>query len=106
MSGGYESPSPRSGDNGMGTAAMVLGIIGLVLSFTVLFGFVLGVLAIIFGQIGRGRSRRGEASNGGQATAGFVLGIISVVIAIGILALVLPSGGHFCVHAGTGPSNC
>lgn len=47
-----QQAAPR---NGMGTAALVLGILALV--FSILFfpaGLVMGVLAIIFGFIGRG----------------------------------------------------
>ncbi|MFE5791240.1 DUF4190 domain-containing protein [Streptomyces sp. NPDC056503] len=76
--------------NGMGTAGMVLGIIG-----TCLFWFygvpsiVLGVLALIFGILGRKRARRGEAGNGGVATAGIVLGIVSTVLGAAVVALVV-----------------
>ncbi|MFF9343528.1 MULTISPECIES: DUF4190 domain-containing protein [unclassified Streptomyces] len=76
--------------NGMGTAGMVLGIIG-----TCLFWFygvpsiVLGVLALVFGVLGRKRANRGEASNGGVATAGIVLGIVSTVLGAAVIALVV-----------------
>ncbi|MFH9737528.1 DUF4190 domain-containing protein [Streptomyces roseolus] len=74
--------------NGMGTAAMVLGIIG-----TCIFWFygvpsiVLGVLALIFGILGRKRAHRGEATNGGAAMAGIVLGIVSMVLGAALIAL-------------------
>ncbi|MFJ5710920.1 DUF4190 domain-containing protein [Streptomyces sp. NPDC093105] len=77
-------------NNGMGTAGMVLGIIG-----TCLFWFygvpsiVLGILALIFGILGRKRANRGEASNGGAATAGIVLGVISTVLGAAVIALVV-----------------
>ena len=44
--------------NGLGTAALVLGILALVTCWTVIGGVVLGVLAVIFGFIGRGRVKR------------------------------------------------
>ncbi|WP_143590029.1 DUF4190 domain-containing protein, partial [Streptomyces africanus] len=69
--------------NGMGTTGLVLGIIGVVCSVTFLlwfFGVILGILAIIFGAIGRGKATRGEATNKGAATAGLVCGIIATVI--------------------------
>ncbi|MFD8013191.1 DUF4190 domain-containing protein [Streptomyces sp. NPDC058955] len=77
-------------NNGLGTAGMVLGIIG-----TCLFWFygvpsiVLGILALIFGILGRKRVNRGEASNGGAATAGIVLGVVSTVLGAAIIALVV-----------------
>ncbi|MEU2544935.1 DUF4190 domain-containing protein [Streptomyces roseolus] len=76
--------------NAMGTAGMVLGIIG-----TCLFWFygvpsiVLGILALIFGILGRKRARRGEATNGAAATAGIVLGIVSVVLGAALIALLV-----------------
>jgi hypothetical protein len=69
--------------NGMGTTGLVLGIIGVVFSLTFVlwfFGVILGILAIIFGAIGRGRAGRGEATNKGAATAGLVCGIVATVI--------------------------
>ncbi|QKW52689.1 DUF4190 domain-containing protein [Streptomyces buecherae] len=64
-------------NNAQGTAALVLGIVGLVLFFSIVFGIVLGTLAIIFGALGRGKARRGEANNGGAALAGIITGIVA-----------------------------
>ncbi|MFI9807981.1 DUF4190 domain-containing protein [Streptomyces sp. NPDC052301] len=78
---GYGMPMQPS--NGMGTTGLVLGIIGVVCSLTVFlwfFGVILGILAIIFGAIGRGKANRGEATNKGAATAGLVCGIVATVI--------------------------
>ena len=78
---GYGMPMQPS--NGMGTTGMVLGIIGVVCSVTFFlwfFGVILGILAIIFGAIGRGKAKRGEATNKGAATAGLVCGIVATVI--------------------------
>src|SRR5438045_1694313 len=50
-------PRPK---NGFGTAALVLGIIGLVLFWTIVLGVVLGVLALVFGILGHKRANRGE----------------------------------------------
>ena len=60
--------------NGMGTAALILGIIGLVL-----FGCIFGVLAVIFGSIGISRANAGRANNKGVAVAGLILGIVGIV---------------------------
>jgi uncharacterized membrane protein len=70
----------------MGVASLVLGIIGLLFA-----GVILGVLAIIFGNIGMNRAKRGEATNGGMAKAGLILGIIGVVLgAITIAVFSIP----------------
>ncbi|MFF3330058.1 DUF4190 domain-containing protein [Streptomyces sp. NPDC002888] len=86
---GYGMPPQPS--NGLGTTGLVLGIIGVVCSVTFFlwfFGVILGILAIIFGAIGRGKANRGEATNKGAATAGLVCGIVATVI-LPLLGLLL-----------------
>ena len=87
--GGYPTARPRR--NGIGTAALVLGILALVLVVLILFapvGALLGLLAVIFGIVGLVRAGRGEADNRGQAVAGLVTGaaalVIGLFLAIGI----------------------
>lgn len=84
----YGSPPAGPKRNGLGVAALVLGVLAVLSSFTVVIGFVLGLLAIVFGVIGRGRAKRGEADNRGIATAGLALGAVGLVlsVAIGIAA--------------------
>ena len=83
---GVASPQSRGRKSyqGMGVAALVLGICGLVVPFV---GLICGVLAIIFGWVAlRGSRRLGRREGSGLATAGLILGIIS---AFRGLALVL-----------------
>jgi Domain of unknown function (DUF4190) len=73
--------------NGMGTGALVVGIIALVLAVLVIFfpiAFVLGILATIFGVVGAKRVARGEASNKGNAVAGLVCGALALVLSLSI----------------------
>ena len=93
---GYMMPMQPS--NGMGTTGLVLGIIGLVCSLTFFlwfFGVILGILAIVFGAVGRGKANRGEATNKGSATAGLICGIVATVILplLGILLFAGVMGG-------------
>jgi heme/copper-type cytochrome/quinol oxidase subunit 2 len=95
----YTSGSPETyqqggSRNGLGTAALVVGIIALITCWTVIGGILLGLLAIIFGFVGRGRAKRGEASNGGAAIAGVVLGLVSLIVAVVIVA----AGATFFIH--------
>ncbi|MBZ4321746.1 DUF4190 domain-containing protein [Streptomyces huiliensis] len=82
-------PSPAVPDNGFGTAALVLGIVSLVLAISVVLGLVLGVLAVIFGAVGRAKAVRGVASNRGQAMAGLILGALGLAASVAMLVLVL-----------------
>ncbi|MCM2411384.1 DUF4190 domain-containing protein [Streptomyces sp. RKAG290] len=79
---GWGGPQPA---NGLGIASMVLGIIAVAGFCMYGLGIILGVLALIFGLIGRGRVSRGEADNGGVALAGIILGSIGIVVSAAFL---------------------
>ena len=78
--------APAAPSNGMGTAALVVGILAVLSVITVIGGVVLGVVAVILGVMARGRVKRGEASNGGAALAGIVLGAAAALLSIAIVA--------------------
>ena len=88
-------PSRR---NGMGVAALVVGVVALVLAVLIVFfpiAGLLGIIAIILGAIGMGRASRGEADNRGQAVAGLITGILALLVAI---ALGVGIGGFLTTH--------
>jgi hypothetical protein len=71
----------------MGTAALVVGVVALVLAVLLIFfpiAFILGILAVIFGAVGIGRANRGEANNKGHAMAGLACGAIALLLAAAI----------------------
>lgn len=79
--------APSSQRNGMGTAALVVGVVALVLAVLLIFfpiAFVLGILAMIFGAFGIRRADRGEANNKGHAIAGLVCGAVAFLLAVSI----------------------
>lgn len=82
----YGAPPAGPKRNGFGVAALVLGILALLTSLFIVPGLILGVLAVIFGFLGRRRASRGEADNGGLAITGLVLGLLAVVISV-VLAI-------------------
>ncbi|MGC5564590.1 DUF4190 domain-containing protein [Streptomyces sp. FR-108] len=75
--------------NGLGTASLVLGIVAAVGFCLWPVALVCGVLALIFGGIGRGRARRGQATNAGQALAGMICGAVGVALGIAFLVVIL-----------------
>ncbi|MFI1365270.1 DUF4190 domain-containing protein [Streptomyces griseochromogenes] len=84
---GWGGGMPMAPQNGMGTAALVLGILSCCL-FCV-YGvpsLVLGVIAVVLGVKGKRRAERGEATNHGQAQAGFVTGIIGIILSLVVIA--------------------
>lgn len=90
--GHYGWPGMRPMENGMGITAMVLGIIAAGGFCMWPAAIVTGVLAVIFGLIGRAKARRGEASNPGQALAGIICGAAGFVLGIGLAVLVIVAG--------------
>lgn len=77
-----ENPIPQ---NGMGTAALVLGIVGLTVGWCA-YG-IPSILAVIFGAIGLKKANAGIANNRTMALWGLWLGIIGVAIGL-ILSLI------------------
>ncbi|MEU4263372.1 DUF4190 domain-containing protein [Streptomyces argenteolus] len=80
-----QAPGFRPARNGLGISALVLGIIGTVsglIPFLFWLAGILGVIALILGLAGRGRAKRGEASNKGVATSGAVLGLVSLILSV------------------------
>jgi hypothetical protein len=73
----YGAGQPR---NGLGTAALVCGILAVVLAFIPIVNWgtwPLGVLAVVFSAVGWYRANKGMATNRAVAITGTILGIIS-----------------------------
>ena len=75
----------------MAVASLVLGILSILLFFTVVPPFILGGLGVIFGIIGLTKAGQG-APNKELAIAGLVSGAIGIVAAIAFIALVVTTG--------------
>lgn len=88
--GYYGWAAPQQGpSNGMGMAAMVLGIVAAVGFCLWPVAIITGVLALIFGLIGRSKANRGEAANPGQALAGIICGSVGIVLGVGLAVLIM-----------------
>ncbi|WP_416875120.1 DUF4190 domain-containing protein [Kitasatospora sp. SC0581] len=77
------APQPR---NGLGIAAMVLGIVGVVLGLTIILfwlSWLPALLAVVFGVIALGHVRKGLAANRAMALAGVVLGVTGLLVSVG-----------------------
>lgn len=78
---GYSDQQGPSRPKGMAISALVLGVLALLLCWTVVGGILLGLLAIVLGLIAAGRAKRGEAGGRGMAITGVVLGLLGMVLA-------------------------
>ena len=72
--------------NGLAVAALVLGILGVILAFIPLLGVVAGVLfglpAVICGGLGLSKAKQPGRGGKGMAIAGLVLGVIAIILGI------------------------
>lgn len=95
----YKQPSTAG--QGMGIAALVLGIVGAIAAFIPCFGLVaviFGVLAIIFGAIGLSQAKREKAPTT-MPLAGLVLGIVATAfVIIWVLVVVGTFGSAVMSH--------
>ena len=99
--GGYPQ-APIGPRNGLGVAALVTAILGLVLVWTVVPGFVVGVVAVVLGVMARGRCKRGEADNRSVATSGVALGIVALVLSTVFVAIYATLGVRWFNEVGGG----
>jgi hypothetical protein len=73
--------------NGMGTTALVIGVVALVLAVLLVFapiGALLGLIATVLGILGIARANQGLADNRGQALAGLLTGLVALALGIAI----------------------
>ena len=78
--GGPGPAAGARGAGGLGVAALVLGLLALLLGVSIVGGVVLGAPAIALGSQGRARARLSGGS-AGLAVAGMVLGALGIVLA-------------------------
>lgn len=75
----------------MGTAALVLGILGIVLGFIPVLGIgaalLFGLIGAVLGILGMKKAKQGLATNKGMALAGTILSVLAIVL--GIVSLLL-----------------
>ena len=90
---GYQQPGPNK-PQGMAIAALICGILSIVLVCVNILSIPLGIAAIVLGIIGRGKAQRGEAGGEGLAKTGMILGIVGIALAI-LLTILAWAGMSF-----------
>ncbi len=79
--------------NWMGITALILGIVGFLISCCGFFGLLLPAGAIVLGLLSKNAEKAGEATNGKLGNVGFILGIVGVVFALGWGIFGIVAGG-------------
>jgi len=84
----YQTPPPNAQANqGMAIASLICGILSLVTFCGWYLSVPLGVVAIVLGQMAKGKVARGEGGGGGLAKAGVICGAIGVALSVLITIL-------------------
>jgi hypothetical protein len=92
---GGEQPA-ATGTNGIAIAAMIIGIIALLISWIPILGVLAGVLALVLGFVGRSKARKFPAVGGnGAAITGIVTGILATLISIAVTIALFAFGSTF-----------
>ncbi|WP_156159041.1 DUF4190 domain-containing protein [Demequina gelatinilytica] len=93
--GGYGTygPVPGTEKNWMGTASLVLSLVGL-------FTFITAIAGIVFGHLSLSAAKRGEADNRGMGIAGLVIGYLVVVLGILAAIAIFAIAGWFVTECG------
>ena len=88
-------PKPATdSSNAFAVVALVLGVVGLVLTIAVRLAFALDVMAVVFGAFGMTKAREG-AKDGGLAKAGMILGLVGLGLILLLFLLFHSTGfGH------------
>ena len=83
----YGSPADSSDrpGKGMAIAALILGILALLFSWTVVVGIGAGLLALVLGLVASSRAKKGRAGGRVMAIIGAVLGLLGLLVAIAII---------------------
>lgn len=80
---------PVSPRNGFGTTALVTGVVGLLVAWIPIIGFlgfILGTIAVIFGAIAIFRAHKDHVTSKGLAYSGTILGVVAFVVSIIVFA--------------------
>ncbi len=86
-----QKPPLVSQENGAATAALVVGIIGFLLSWIPVIDLILGIIAIVLGSKGQKDQNGNASTNKGAAIAGIILGAITLFIGLIITLVIMAS---------------
>ena len=92
---GTEAPEAPERRFGMGTPALVLGVLSAGTCWTGWAGVVLGLFAVAAGYLGARRAFKGLATDGAAALGGLALGLVGLVVGVVVVWPTLFGTGNF-----------
>jgi hypothetical protein len=92
---GWQQGGGSPGTDGVAVAAMIVGILAILVSWIPVLGAIGGIAALVLGLVGRSRIKKRGASGNGMAVTGIATGAVAIAINIAILAFFVIAGGDF-----------
>jgi hypothetical protein len=89
------------GTDGVAVAAMIVGILALLVSWIPILGAIGGIVALVLGLVGRSRIKKSGAGGNGMAVTGIATGAVAIVINIAIIAFFVFAGDGFFEEFGS-----
>lgn len=90
--GGYGQPGAPTKTNGLGIAALVVGVLSLLVCWIPFVGFVSvlgGIVAVVLGILGMRKAKDGQTGGRGMSLAGLITGAVSLLVAVVINVFVI-----------------
>lgn len=81
-----QGPRHAAGGNGVAVAALVCGILAMVLFFAFPLAILLGLVGLILGIVGVRRARHPATGRKGMAVAGIITSVLGLVLGMVVLA--------------------
>lgn len=78
----WAQPVATAEKNGLGTGALVTGVLSIVMCALVVIGAILGIIAVVLGAAGLRHAREGRANNPGVARAGLITGAVGILLGV------------------------
>jgi hypothetical protein len=89
----YYPQAPRARANGLALASLLVGIVGLALSWVPFVGLCIGIVALVLGVVASARIKRGASGSKASMITGIVLGslalLVGAVVSFGLVFLVV-----------------
>jgi hypothetical protein len=91
--GGGRPGGGTPGTDGVAVAALIVGILAILVSWIPVVGALAGIIALVLGLVGRSRIKKSGANGNGMAVTGIATGAVAIAINVAIIAFFVIAGG-------------